>query len=168
MAIALNKTNKALRDAMEAIALKLRKNLAEKNAFASGNLEESIDINFKKASKGLEYNITMLDYWEFVDKGRKPGKRPPTSSIEKWLSYPNVRDKIRGGQNDKPIDNIQSLAYIIAKKIGDKGTKGTDFFTDLVNSRQVNQDLPKAIGDAMFEDLDLALTEVAESFSTFE
>ena len=75
----------------------------------------SINFNIKSTQKKIVLDITMLDYCGAVDGGRKAGKQPPIDKIKEWLSYPNVRDKIRFGQNDsaftEPI-SIDTLSTI--------------------------------------------------------
>jgi hypothetical protein len=51
-------------------------------------------------------------YITVLEDGRKPGKMPPPTIIEKWM-------------NDKPIGTDiprSSLAYLIARKIGQEGS----------------------------------------------
>jgi len=52
-------------------------------------------------------------YFTVLETGRKPGKRPPISVIEQWI-------------RDKPLalDGIsaKSLAFLIARKIGEEGS----------------------------------------------
>jgi hypothetical protein len=108
----------------------------------------------------------MLDYGEFVDGGRppsssgsEPGKLQP--KIVKWLSYPNVRDKIRGGKSDAPIDDIEGLAFIIARKIHEKGTDPSYFLQDVLDG-PIPKRLLEDLENSIFEDLDLLLTEVLD------
>jgi hypothetical protein len=63
---------------------------------------------------GTELTIfSTMKYFTVLETGRKPGKRPPISVIEQWIK-------------DKPIipDGIstKSLAFLIAKKIGEEGS----------------------------------------------
>jgi hypothetical protein len=145
---------------------RLRQGMTESNSDASGDLGASIGFNVKATSKGIDLNITMLDYWEFVDGGRKPGKPAPVNKILEWLTYPNVRDKIRGGQNDSSFSESEqkSLAYLISKKIGREGTKGNDFATNVFNSSLIKQDLPSIVADAAYEDANKLIDELIASF----
>jgi len=63
---------------------------------------------------GTELTIfSTMKYFTVLETGRKPGKRPPISVIEQWIK-------------DKPIvpDGIstRSLAFLIARKIGEEGS----------------------------------------------
>lgn len=57
--------------------------------------------------------FSSMKYFTVLETGRKPGKRPPISVIEQWIK-------------DKPIipDGIstKSLAFLIARKIGEEGS----------------------------------------------
>ena len=141
---------------------RLRQGLVENNSDASGELGKSIGANIKETPKGIDMNIIMLDYWEFVDQGRKPGKPAPISKIMEWLTYPNVRDKMRGGQSDASFTESEqkSLAFLISRKIGREGTKGTDFATNVFESRLIKQELPDLVADAVFEDANMVINEL--------
>ena len=82
MAFTYRKTVKALNNSMELIAKSLKSRLEENFSDASGDLGNSITVSAKKSNNSLEVNISMLDYWEALDKGRKPGKQPPINKIK--------------------------------------------------------------------------------------
>ena len=146
---------------------RLSQGLQEDNSIASGELDKSINFNIKSTDKKIVLDITMLDYWGAVDGGRKAGKQPPIDKIKEWLSYPNVRDKIRFGQNDSAFSESEknSLAFLIARKIGRQGTKGNNFATNVFTSSLITKELPEVILNAVAEDADSVLTELLDSFS---
>jgi len=133
---------------------RLAQGMQENNSDASGELTESMAFVVRSKNSKVEMDFSMLDYYEFVDEGRKPGKQPPINSILKWLSLPLVRDKLSGGLSDAEVSNPEGLAFQIARKIGREGTKGTDFYTNVIESRLVTQDLPKLIQESVGEDID--------------
>jgi len=158
--------SQALRQIGGLTVQRLSQGLKESNSDASGKLDSSIKFNVKPSSKGVDLNIEMLDYWAFVDKGRKPGKPAPVSKIMEWLTYPNVRDKMRFGQNDSSFteSDKKSLAFLISRKIGREGTKGTDFATNVFKSSLIQRDLPNVVTEAVYEDISLAIDEIISSF----
>lgn len=164
--MAFTNTAIALEQTARLVNQRLAQGLSENNSDASGELKKSISFNIKSSSKKIELNITMLDYWGAVDEGRKAGKMPPIDKIREWLTYPNVRDKIRFGQNDSAFTESErnSLAYVIARKIGDKGTRGTNFATNVFNSRLITQELPESLAEAITQDADEILTELLTRF----
>jgi hypothetical protein len=158
--------SKSLRRVGGLTVQRLSQGLKESNSDASGKLDASIGFNIKPSSKGIDLNIEMLDYWQFVDEGRKPGKPAPVSKIMEWLTYPNVRDKMRFGQSDAAFTESEkkSLAYLISKKIGREGTKGTDFATNVFNSSLIQKELPDLVLNAVFEDASIAIDELINNF----
>lgn len=78
---------------------------------ATGEFERELDIRID--DKGFE--IWGLDYL----KGRKPGIAPPISDIEEWMDAKNI--------NPIEVDmKRSSLAFLIARAIGKKGTKDSN------------------------------------------
>jgi hypothetical protein len=166
MAFTYRKTVKALNNSMELIAKSLKSRLEENFSDASGDLGNSITVSAKKSNNSLEVNISMLDYWEALDKGRKPGKQPPINKIKEWLTYPNPRAKLGlKGVSNVNIAEVNSLAFLIARKIGEKGTEGNNFASDVFDSKKVTVDLPNAIADAVFEDLNIVLDDLVTSIN---
>jgi hypothetical protein len=67
-------------------------------------------------------DVFLPSYYEWVDSGRKAGKRPPIKPIIDWIK----REKI-----DTKDIGIVSLAYAISNSIGIEGTKARPFIEDL-------------------------------------
>lgn len=66
--------------------------------------------------------VALPGYYEFVDKGRKPGKKPPIGPIINWIKKNKIDTKDIG---------ITSLAYAISNSIGIEGTKAKPFIDEL-------------------------------------
>jgi hypothetical protein len=74
----------------------------------SGEFEKGLNINYREDGATLEGYVYLA--------GRVGGNRPPSQAIEDWLNAKGI----------KPIDDkmkISTLAFLIARKIGQKGTK---------------------------------------------
>lgn len=120
--------------------------IKEKDLIASGNLSKqtSFDIQINLANKSYQFQLNMAPYYEAVDKGRKAGKQPPLKDIKKWLQQPNVKSKFGMERSDLSLATLKDyqlngLAYVIARKIGDKGTKATNFYSEVVTEQRINQ-----------------------------
>ena len=165
--MAFTNTATALNQTGVLIVGRLREGMTAVNSDASGALGQSINFNVKSTEKKIELSITMLDYWGALDKGRKAGKQPPIDKIKEWLTYPNVRDKMRFGQSDASFTESEknSLAFLIARKIGRQGTKGNNFATNVFTSSLITNELPEVLLNAVVEDADSVLTELLDSFS---
>lgn len=91
---------------------------------ASGNLIKNIDVNFVTTGDDFALVVEMPDYYFFVDKGRRPGRFPPLSVIDRWTiqkRIPAIRDA-RGRFVER-----KTLVYLMARSIALYGTKGTEF-----------------------------------------
>jgi len=98
---------------VEAIGF-ITKILAENDKQVTGNLIKSLDFKIIKGVDGLLLEILAAPYFKYVDKGRRPGKRPPTGPIKKWVERRGIVIK---GQNSA------QTAFVIARSIGLKGIK---------------------------------------------
>lgn len=128
---------------------RIQEGLNENGAIASGSLGESIAVTIKPQG----FDVTMLDYWEYVDEGRPAGKFPPISKIEEWLTYPSVKDRLTFGREDLFDESKRKgLAFIIARKIANKGTKGNEFVTNVVESDLTDQ-MVEALAVATADDI---------------
>ena len=98
---------------VEAIGF-ITKILAENDKQVTGNLIKSLDFKIIKGVDGLLLEILAAPYFQYVDKGRRPGKRPPTGPIKKWVERRGIVIK---GQNSA------QTAFVLARSIGLKGIK---------------------------------------------
>jgi hypothetical protein len=55
------------------------------NKYASNDLINSINYRYIVDFNDLRILISSLDYIEYVDRGRKPGKYAPIAPIRKWV-----------------------------------------------------------------------------------
>lgn len=131
---------------------RMQSNLAKANANNSGALRQSLGKNIGKdvVVKGgvLSGAIEAEDYWGAVDEGRRPGKQPPVKDILRW-----VQTKL------PPTENDLNTAYLIARKIGEKGTKGNNFASDVITPKRTKQ-LQDSIVKAMNDDIIIAINGV--------
>lgn len=95
----------------------LTKQLIAADKVASGSLISSLDYNVLQTVNGLLLEIVADDYLVYVDKGRRPGKRPPQKAIQKWIEQKGIKIK-----KQTPSQS----AFIIARSIGKKGIKPTN------------------------------------------
>lgn len=86
---------------------------------ASDELYNSVRYILDNKTKGtFEVNLELMDYWKYIENGRKAGKWPPISAIKRWIEVKPVLP--RPMANGKLPTNDQ-LAYLIARKIGLEG-----------------------------------------------
>lgn len=116
------------------------------------------NISFTVDIDGNFYNILFKgpEYWKYTEYGRKPGKCPPMSVIEKWIDirhitpYPTAKGK---------LPTKKQLAFLISRAIGRDGTKSTPIY---FLGRSLDEDRSYwnvAIDKSTFEDINEYLDE---------
>ena len=111
---------------MEEMAIAIRNeyqdNLIRNDRIASGDLLNNIEYEITRGDFTYTIYVKMKDYWYYVENGRKAGKWPPIDNILNWITVkpvlprPNAKGK---------LPTPQQLAFLIARKIGEEGTEGT-------------------------------------------
>lgn len=119
----------------------LQKELAKKDKKATGNLINSLDYILKldASAEGIKINFEAIDYFKFVESGRKAGSKfPPKEPIINWMQTRGIDKK---------------LEYIIRKSIAKKGIKPTQI-TEVIFSEAELKLLQDEIEKAYKKDLD--------------
>ena len=91
--------------------------LRRQNIISSGNLYRAAQRPvIEKRKNNFTISLNLPSYWEIVEEGRRPGKFPPPSSIDKWMNQRNI----------PPREDItrEQQVYLISRKIAKKGIKG--------------------------------------------
>jgi len=114
----------------------MRKNLIKDDSIATGKLLASIRFAINvSGNKSYKFQIMLEDYYQDVDKGQNPGNKTSMEAILKWIkNKPNVM--IRSGVRNNDTKQ-RALADIISQKIRLNGTKGTNFFTKVINDKSL-------------------------------
>lgn len=94
-----------------------RAELEKRKKNASSALSSTAENITLRTASGFEVGLILQDYWKYVEYGRKPGKWPPRSVIERWISVKPVTPRAEGGK----IPTVPQLAYLIQRKIGTEG-----------------------------------------------
>jgi hypothetical protein len=136
----------AMVDVAKVIIEKLKQSVREKGVKATGNLLQSIRVDFPSVTpSGVSIGIEMADYYQWVEDGRRKGKRPPIMAIEQWISAKGIQVRQSKGESKQSIlERRKSMAEAIAKKIASKGTikrfgyKGAGFIADVITQQNVD------------------------------
>ena len=150
---------------MEFIVTSQIEKLVEQLASLSrSNLEESIasgtlsNFTFRINLQGNYFEVIFLlpKYWEYLEYGRRAGKRPPIEAIEEWI---RVKPIIPYAVNGKVPDTRQ-LAFLIARKIGWEGTEGRKPLTNAMYSdtaeniiQEIKQAFANQVNDYLIEQI---------------
>lgn len=86
---------------------------------ASGNLVKSIHRKTTTKEDDQIYGeISIADYWKYVEYGRKPGKFPPPDAMLAWVKAKNILPRPQNGLRQPTQEQI---AFLIGRKIAQYG-----------------------------------------------
>lgn len=152
------------------------RNLDERSIHATHKLKESVRYKITDGIRWIGVDISLLDYWKYIEYGRKAGKFPPLQSIEEWIKVKGIqpmtrtqssvkrwtqhRGRIR--HNDGRIPSIKSLAYLIGRKIKEEGIQPRPILSTSIDD--VYKRFAEAIDEAVSADIkaevDITLAEL--------
>ena len=144
-----------LEDFGNEVLKKFQTNLKKDRAIASGELYQSMNFSSKIMGKKFHFVLDMgVDYWEAVDKGRSPSKggggKFPGELYKSLITWVNTKATFGGFSNVKDLHKLSTrkgLAYVISRKIHEKGTKGNNFYSSVITEdrkKKLMRDLSKA------------------------
>jgi len=112
--------------------------LARKKVSSSSDLYRELEW-VQKDNKVM--TLIALDYFEYVDKGRRSGIMPPPQDLIPWLKKNNIMP--RQGQS------LNQLAYTIATSIKRNGIKGKKYSNAIIEAALEigSEELAKSISD---------------------
>jgi len=184
MSIILAEVQQALNDWGTTIVGQLGDALPrEKDVEGAGaeTLRQSIRFTISKMGFPITFQLTMNDYWKYVDAGRLPGKYPPLNVIRQWIinkglaiqrngkigvlhgSMPKKGLKAKITKKQKLISDdaqlLKSLTFLFARKIAQKGIPATPFYTNTVTEQAIN-DLQASLTKAFNKDVIVKIIEI--------
>lgn len=152
------------------------KNIDERHINASRKLAQSVGYKLVYGERWVGVDISLAEYWKYVEYGRKAGKFPPLSNIEEWIKVKGITPMTRTQasvkrwtqhrgsihRNDGSIPGIKSLAYLIGRKIAEEGIRPRPILTTALDD--VMARFEEAIDEAIAKDIgasvDVILTEI--------
>jgi hypothetical protein len=134
-------TQEILKVEFEEIKKDLIKSYEEKKIKASGKWAKSLEVEVIQKEYKHTARIFGEKYTEQLVFGRKPGAFPPIKAIEQWI-------KDKGIQPIEKNLKISSLAFLIARKISQEGTKyykqgGNDFIEKIITPQRIQEIIDK-------------------------
>jgi hypothetical protein len=126
---------------------------------ASGNLINNIDVFWKTDfESGIpQLVVEMPSYWIWVDEGRRPGRYPPLSAIDRW----SVVKQGMSGIRDKEGKFIprKTLNFLRARSIAKYGYYRTNFVSKAINNviNEVTEKLGESAGQYISDLLEESL-----------
>ena len=162
-----SKLYNSLTDYWQTIVDDLVQSLIDVGRYASGNTAQSIGaMNTKPitlTSTGFKVQISMPDYYQYIDEGvsgaknntgisrfKYTDKMPPISAIRNFMrnrainKFSDIKSK-RGykpknttsGKRRDEEEIRNSIAFVIARSIYENGTEKTNFYTNVINDQKI-------------------------------
>ena len=144
------KMNELGRDYIEELTRQLL--LADKKA--TGNLIKSLSYDVVEVLDNVLLRIKASDYLIWVDRGRRPGKQPPSDKIKKWVQVRKIQFRNKKGR----FMTYDSTAFLIARSIGKKGIKPTYVLKKTIDS--IMKTKSEILGKAAAKDIEKDLRKI--------
>lgn len=120
-----NNLNRVLDEFADYFIQQARSNLGANGSYATGNLGDTMEKIIEIDETSFSVKISLADYWDYVENGRRPGKFPPPNRIKEWISVKPISPYAM--KNGK-LPTTNQLAYLIGRKISLEGTEPKPFF----------------------------------------
>lgn len=133
-----------------------RQKLLQTNTDATGTLGNTLNYIIETNEGLFELSLRIQDYWKYVEEGRGPGKYPPINDIKNWIRVKPVTPTIYNGK----LPTTDQLAYLIARKIHLRGTRGKYLLQASLDELSVFDLLDEAIT----KDLEIQVNNVFKNF----
>ncbi len=134
-----------------------RNNLDVNQSNASYNLYNSFEKVIEVGEDYFKVSVSLADYWQYLERGRGPGKFPPVDKIKEWIEVKPV--------NLTPLSNgktpsVEQVSFLIGRKIANEGTEGQPFFEPA--KEQTIREFEDKINQAVEEDVSNFILELVE------
>lgn len=159
--LTFNHLEQVLKSYGQTLVDEYKKRLAENDKRASSTLINSVQFVYNHQGNKYEVNLSLVDYWKYVENGRRPGKFPPVNKILQWirikpiLPYPDKNGRL-------PTEN--QLAFLISRKIANEGIEAGNYLEDTVDKTYTpfERDLIAALEQDLYESSDVILKAITQ------
>lgn len=117
-------TEKVLQDFGKSFVEYYQSLLLEEDKVTTGDLFNSVKYIINIDDNSIEVSISLLDYWKYIEHGRRSGTWPPIKKIEDWIIVKKINPYPYKGK----IPTIKQLAYLISRKIYERGIEPNPLF----------------------------------------
>jgi hypothetical protein len=145
-----------IEDVGQFIINELAKELIKQDHKATGKLIGSLDYEVKQTLLGSSLIVTMLDYGEYVNTGRKRGAaKVPIQALVEWIKQKGIET------NNK---KVLGMAFAIQKTIQKQGIptansrkrgKRTEFVDDTL--ARISNEIQNRLSDAVFKEFEVTI-----------
>lgn len=111
-------------------------------------LRKKIKFNLRVEDLVYQIEFSAPDYWRFSNYGRGPGKFPPPSAIDKWITRRKIAPyPLRDGS----LPSRSQLVYLISRKIAREGFEGSGFLEKSLEEQEEYWE--ERIAGAVYDDV---------------
>jgi len=149
---------------IDGFRLELERAYPLSSGLTAATIDEGNATPITITSNGYKVTIVMPSYYEYLDEGvsgakyntgrsrfKYTNKMPPISVIRKFMlnrginSWDEIKSKnpgrvyknTRSGKKQSAEEIRNSIAFVIAKSIYNKGTEGSNFYTNVINDKSI-------------------------------
>lgn len=133
-------------------------NLVQSGRPASGRLAESLNYRVSLGTNVYAVDISLLDYWKYIESGTRP-HWPPVSAIREWIK---VKPVIPRPMANGKLPTESQLAFLIGRKISRVGTEGKNDFERA--NQEIFSRMEMSIAEAVTEDLQRQVSIIFTDF----
>ena len=150
---------RVLREMGERMQLFMREKLEANGTNASHKLTDSIQYLIQKDGQDYEIDISLEEYWKYVENGTK-AHWPPQDKIREWILVKPVLPEERNGK----LPTVEQLAFLISRAMAGQspnqeslknpngGTAAQPFFWNSVE--EAVAEFEDRVGEAIGQDID--------------
>lgn len=139
---------KVLQDYADEVQRLYKENLVKSDRLASEELYNSVETEVLIEGRVYRVTLTLADYWKYVEDDTRP-HWPPKEALIKWIT---VKPVIPRPDSRGRLPSTSSLAYLIGRKIAEKGTTGSHDLRDTL--AEVNARYEHLITEALALDIE--------------
>lgn len=156
---------KALEDYGQYFIDRARENLGRNGSYASGTLGDTMEYIVEIDDTHYSVQISIENYYEYVENGRKAGKFPPPDAIKNWVLIKPIRPQAgdaRKGYDKKKPPTVEQLSFLIGRKIANEGIPPKPFFEPA--KEETEKHFETILQEAIKEDVDAYVQEHINEF----
>lgn len=143
----------------------------------NSNLYNSVKFDISNKSGSLIFQLTMADYYGWVDKGRDAGNvsKEGQKKIQYWIKQKGLnpvkiisemrmeaRSKVGTKGIYKPRKKLtftkatEALTFLVSRKLKNKGYEGNNFYSDIINDGRLEK-LKEDIQNELNEEVEILI-----------
>lgn len=135
----------------------------------NSNLVNSVQFEISNKIGAILFELTMADYYDLVDRGRKPGNVSEDANIKYWIkkkglspvkiiSEMRLKAREKAGTKGvyKPRKKLtfekasKALDFLVRRKVQNKGYDGNFFYSEIIldgRIEKLKEDIQKELND---------------------